>query len=138
MAFELRLPKLFGGDAGKPPPGSTIDPPTTQVRLAAAGGYDPLAPVSIMDQLRSATAETRLPRKLPLVGHLPVMRQFQLLGGLLVVFVVLAALMVFLDGRQGAQAAASSATATEMEMLSQRLARGTALAAQGQTSAFAA
>jgi twitching motility protein PilJ len=56
----------------------------------------------------------------------------------MVAFLVFAALMLFLDGRQSAQSAAASATATEMQMLSQRLARGTALASQGQAAAFPA
>ncbi len=91
-----------------------------------------------MEQLRTATSDSRMPRKLPLIGHLPIVQQFQVLGVVMATFFVFAALLVFLDGRQAAQAAASSATATEMQMLSQRLARGTALAAQGQTTAFAA
>ena len=79
-----------------------------------------------------------MPKKLPLIGHLPVVKQFQTLGMLLVTFLVFAALMVFLDNRQSAQGGAAAATATEMQMLSQRLARGSALAAQGQATAFAA
>jgi len=139
MAFVLKLPKLFGDGKAKPaPPGTSIDLPTTQVRTGAPEGYDPLASVSIMEQLRSATSEIKVPRRIPLIGHLPVVQQFQVLGVAMVTMAVFAALMVFIDSRQAAQAAASSATATEMQMLSQRLARGTALAAQGQTAAFAA
>ncbi|MCC6196343.1 MAG: type IV pili methyl-accepting chemotaxis transducer N-terminal domain-containing protein [Burkholderiales bacterium] len=113
--------------------------PTTQVKMDQGGvqaGYDPLASVSIMEQLRSATASMAMPRKLPLIGHLPVVRQFQILGALMVVFLLLAAAMMFLDTRQSTQANAAGATATELQMLSQRLARGSALAAQGQTTAF--
>jgi twitching motility protein PilJ len=80
----------------------------------------------------------RPPRKVPLIGHLPIVRQFQVLGVALVTFFLFAAFIVFLDGRQASQSAASSSTATEMQMLSQRLARATALAAQGQAAAFAA
>ena len=133
MAISLRMPKVFG--AGKGIPADDLDMPTTQVR-AAQPGYDPLASVSIMEQLRSATSEMRMPRPLPIVGHLPIVRQFQVLGVLLVTFLVLAVLMVFLDGRLTAQAGTAEATATEMQMLSQRLARGTALASQGQAAAF--
>jgi twitching motility protein PilJ len=133
MAISLRMPKVFG--AGKGVPADDLDMPTTQVR-AAQPGYDPLASVSIMEQLRSATSEMRIPRRLPLVGHLPIVRQFQVLGVMMVTFLVLAALMLFLDGRLTAQAGAGESTATEMQMLSQRLARGTALAAQGQAAAF--
>jgi len=67
-----------------------------------------------------------------------VFEQVAATGVLLVTFLVFSALMVFLDNRQSSQAAAAAATATEMQMLSQRLARGSALASQGQPAAFAA
>jgi twitching motility protein PilJ len=138
MALNLKLPALFGD---KPRAAATVelDMPTTQVRAGAApAGYDPLASVSIMEQLRSATTEMRMPQKIPFIGHLPIVQQFQVLGVAMVAFLVFAAFLVFLDGRNAAQQAASAATATEMQMLSQRLARGTALASQGQAAAFAA
>jgi twitching motility protein PilJ len=127
------MPKVFGG--GKGAPADDLDMPTTQVR-AAQPGYDPLASVSIMEQLRSATSEMRMPNRLPLIGHLPIVRQFQLLGVVMVTFLAFAAILLFLDVRLASQGAAAESTATEMQMLSQRLARGTALAAQGQASAF--
>jgi twitching motility protein PilJ len=133
MGISLRLPKVFG--AGKAPPIGDLDMPTTQVR-AAQPGYDPLASVSIMEQLRSASTELRTPKALPVVGHLPIVRQFQVLGVLMVTFLVLAAVMLFFDGRLTTQATTIESTATEMQMLSQRLARGTALASQGQAAAF--
>jgi twitching motility protein PilJ len=136
MAFRMKLPNFFGTEQA---PASTadLDMPTTQVRAAQAG-YDPLASVSIMEQLRSATSEIRMPRKLPFIGQLPIVQQFQVLGVLMVAFLVFAAFLVFLDGRTTSQGAAAGSTATEMQMLSQRLARGTALASQGQTAAFSA
>ena len=134
MAFNLKLPKLFGHN--KAGAATDLDMPTTQVR-AAQPGYDPLASVSIMDQLRSATSDMRLPKRLWLVGHLPIVRQFQVLGVLMVTLLVLAAVMLYLDGHFASQSAAAGSTATEMQMLSQRLARGTALASQGQAAAFA-
>jgi twitching motility protein PilJ len=137
MAVNLKMPKLFGKDSAAS--AAELDVPTTQVRGAASpAGYDPLATVSIMDQLRSATTEMRLPRKLPAIGHLPVLKQLQVLGVLLFMFVLFVIALMLLDNRAASQAAAAGATATEMQMLSQRLARGTALAAQGQAGAFAA
>ena len=54
--MALKLPNLFGSERRK---ASDIDfdMPTTQVKMnqAAQQGYDPLASVSIMDQLRTAT-----------------------------------------------------------------------------------
>jgi twitching motility protein PilJ len=134
MAISLKMPK-FGAEKGAAV--ADLDMPTTQVRAGQQTGYDPLATVSIMDQLRSANSEMRMPRRLPVIGHLPVVRQFQILGLVMVTFLILGALMLFLDGRNASQGAAAEATATEMQMLSQRLARGTALAAQGQSAAFA-
>jgi twitching motility protein PilJ len=138
MALNVKLPKLFGKGHG-PAGVSNLDMPTTQVRAAAApSGYDPLASVSIMEQLRTATSGVRMPRKLPLIGGLPIVKQFQVLGVLLATFLVFAVIIVFLDGRTASQAATSIATATEMQMLSQRVARATALASQGQAAAFSA
>jgi twitching motility protein PilJ len=138
--MALKFGNLFGGDKAKTLGADDLDMPTTQVKMAQTvqAGYDPLASVSIMEQLRTATANMATPRKLPLIGNLPVVKQFQTLGVLMVTFLLFAAVMVFLDARQSTQGAAASATATEMQMLSQRLARGSALAAQGQSSAFAA
>jgi len=137
--MALKLPKLFGE---KPVAlaEDDFDIPTTQVKMGAAApaGYDPLASVSIMEQLRTAQATASAPRKLPVIGNLPMIKQEQMLGGLLVLFLALAGLMWWLDGRIATQQAAQGATATEMQMLSQRLARGSALAAQGQSAAFAA
>jgi twitching motility protein PilJ len=137
--MALKFGNLFGGDKAKALGADVdLDMPTTQVKMAQTvqAGYDPLASVSIMEQLRTASANMATPRKLPLIGHLPVVKQFQTLGILMVTFLLFAALMVYLDSRQSTQGAAASATATEMQMLSQRLARGSALAAQGQASAF--
>ena len=136
--MALKLSNLFGGGKAKTADGQ-LDMPTTQVKMGLAqADYDPLASVSIMEQLRSATDNLALPKKLPLIGGMPVVKQFQTLGVLMVTFLVFAALMVFLDARQSTQNAAAAAAASEMQMLSQRLARGTALAAQGQSGAFPA
>src|SRR5213593_576265 len=137
MALSLR--SLFGAGMSKAPlrGEAELDVPTTQVKMSALQpGYDPLATVSIMDQLRTAGSATRQPQRLWLVGHLPIVKQFHLLGALLLAFVVLVVAMVYLNNRLAGQAAASITTATEMQMLSQRLARGTSLAVQGNAAAF--
>jgi len=135
--MALKFTNMFGN--GSKPSDEELDMPTTQVKLAEkeSRGYDPLHTVSVMDQLRSTKSEVGMPSKLPGLGNLPVTKQFQVLGGLLVVFLLLAVAMIFVDGRQAGQSATATATATEMQMLSQRLARGATLAAQGQASAFA-
>ena len=56
---------------------------------------------------------------------------------LLVTFILLALVMLYLQLRAlASQVAASVTTATEMQMLSQRLARDTSLAVQGNAAAF--
>ncbi len=136
--MALKLPRLFGEKPAQTAE-DDYDVPTTQVKMGqgSPAGYDPLASVSIMEQLRTAQT-TASPRKLWLIGNLPLDKQEQVLGILLLLFLALAAGMLFLDSRIAAQQSAQVATATEMQMLSQRLARGSALAAQGQAPGFAA
>ncbi len=139
--MALKMPKLFGEPKAKlAAVDADLDVPTTQVRMnaAAQSGYDPLASVSVMEQLRAATAKSVAPWKLPVIGDMPVAKQLSVLGTTLLMLLAFAALMVFLDGRAASQGAAATATATEMQMLSQRLARGSAIASQGQAAAFPA
>ena len=138
MALSLKMPKLFSHDPPITQGAGGLEVPTTRVLRSAAEGYDPLTSISIVEQLRSATADAKAPRKLPLIGKLTMVQQFQVLGVMLGTFLTFAVFIVFLDGRNSTQAAVSSATATEMQMLSQRLARGTALAAQGQAAGLPA
>jgi len=138
MALSLR--SMFGAGAarGKSANDAELEMPiTTQVKMnAPAQGYDPLGAASIMEQLRTAAAETRQPGRLWFIGHLPIAKQEQILGVLTGVFVVLALVMLFFYINLNSKTAASSGTATEMQMLSQRLARGTSLAVQGNAQAF--
>ncbi|HSS70727.1 MAG TPA: methyl-accepting chemotaxis protein [Casimicrobiaceae bacterium] len=136
MAITLR--NLLGNGAGGRKSDAGLEmPTTTQVKMnAPVAGYDPLATASIMEQLRTAATEARVPGRLPLIGHLPAPKQQQILFTLLIVFALLAVAMVWINGRIAGQVAASSGTATEMQMLSQRLARGTSLAVRGNAPAF--
>ena len=140
MAITLKNLLGTGGGGRKSSGEASLEmPTTTQVKMnAPAPGYDPLASASIMEQLRTAAAEARAPGRLPFIGHLPVVKQQQILFTLLIVFALLAVVMVWINGRFNGQVAAASGTATEMQMLSQRLARGTALAVQGNAASFEA
>ena len=137
MALNLKLPKLFGAGKNADQP-LDLDMPTTQVRagrlrLRPAGvGLDHGPAARRQRRGRDAVADPRSSGTCRSCGS------SRCWAPLLVLFLVLAALMVFLDARVAAQGAAMASTATEMQMLSQRLARGTALAAQGQSAAFAA
>ena len=138
MAFSLKSLFGAGGAQGQSLTDEDFDEPTTQVKMSGTPkGYDPLGAVSIMEQLRTGSAETAHPTRLWLIGHLPIVRQFQILGALLVAFILLALVMLYFNSRTGVQVSTSVTTATEMQMLSQRLARNTSLAVQGNAAAFA-
>ena len=135
MAFAMNLLKPLGGDTG--PALNKIDPPAKEPDTPVTEqGYDPLTSVALIENMRAAGGRSHW--KVPLIGHLPIARQFHVLGILLVLFLVFAALVMALDVRTAAQAAASTATATEMQMLSQRLSSSSTLALQGRPVAFEA
>jgi len=138
--MALKMAGLFGGEPRVAAENTDFEPPTTQVRMGIRSpeGFDPLSTVSVMEQLRTASNAASAPPKLAMIGNLPVVKQFQILGVLTVAFLALAAFMVYLDNRAANQQSMQGSIATEMQMLSQRLARGSALAAQGQSAVFPA
>jgi len=82
--MALKMPKLFGEPKPKLAAAEAeLDMPTTQVKMGAAApsGYDPLASVSVMEQLRAATAKSVAPWKLPVVGDMPVAKQLSVTDG---------------------------------------------------------
>ena len=81
-------------------------------------------------------AKEPVARSLPVIGQWPVARQFQTLLALLAGLLLMAALLVALHNREAAQTAVYVSTATEMQMLSQRMANSAQQAAQGVPSAF--
>ena len=139
--MALKLAKVAGEKKKvAAPPDTDLGIPTTQVRMGTKPSVrpDPLSTVSIMDQLKTATPSAATSKGLPLIGHLPVVKQFQILGLLLLTFLALAVLMLFLDGRTASQQTASFATTVDMQMLSQRVTRSSVLATQGQSGAVQA
>src|SRR5262249_29782638 len=133
MAFGLKPPKLFAAYA-RSDATADLDMPSTVRRDPSPQAYDTFG--AGIDDERLPVPQTRMPRQVPFVGHLLIVRQFWILGVMLVMFLVFAAVIMFLDVKSASQVAASSATAVEMQMLSQRIARGAALASQGQTARF--
>jgi len=119
--MAVKLAKV-GGEKKKvvEPPDTDLGNPTTQVKMSAkpTTRYDPLATVSIMDQMKTSSTTTAKTKRLPVIGHLPMAKQIQLLGLLLIAFLALAVLMLYLDGRTASQQAASVATAMDMQTLS--------------------
>ncbi len=76
------------------------------------------------------------PGGLPLIGGLPTGRQLQVLIGLLVFLVALAAAVVTIDTRQGTFGTIYIASVGKIQMLSQRLAKAAQQASQGNAEAF--
>jgi twitching motility protein PilJ len=70
------------------------------------------------------------------LSHLPVAKRLQLLGGALVLVMLVIAVVVYRDNRQAGYSAAYIATAGDMRMLSQRLAKASSLALLGDPAAF--
>jgi twitching motility protein PilJ len=139
--MALKLAKVAGEKKKvAAPPDTDLGIPTTQVKMGTKASVrkDPLSTVSIMDQLKTASPSAATSKGWPLIGHLPVVKQFQILGVLLLTFLALAVLMLFLDGRSASQQTASFATAVDMQMLSQRVTRSSVLATQGQSGAVQA
>lgn len=100
----------------------------------AAGSPPAKAPAKAVRP--APAAGDRMPRGLPLIGRLSVTRQFQILLVLLVFCLALAAFYVYVNNRQAAQNAIYISTATEMQMLSQRIANSAQQAAQGSPVGF--
>lgn len=74
--------------------------------------------------------------KLPLIGHMPVITQMNILGTVALGLVALTALMVFVDATARAQSATYVTISSQMQFHTQRLAKAAALAARGVATAF--
>ena len=70
------------------------------------------------------------------LGQYSVTKQLQILGGVLLVLMFLVAGIVYHDNRESTYNTAYLATSGEMQMLSQRLAKASSLALQGNSIAF--
>ena len=73
---------------------------------------------------------------LSFLGQYSVTKQLQILGGVLLVLMFLVAGIVYHDNRESTYNTAYLATSGEMQMLSQRLAKASSLALQGNSIAF--
>ena len=71
------------------------------------------------------------------MGKYSVIKRLQVLGTILVVIMLIVAALIYRDNRVSAQGSVYIATAGEMRMLSQRLAKASARAIQGDAGAFA-
>ena len=109
MALSFKLPKLGGGKG------------------AAS------APMTVSAEMPGESKGFALPGFL--AGQ-PVIQQMKTLGAIFAVLILLIASLVVFDSRQSTHGTAYVAAAGEMRMLSQRLAKASLLALQGNTTAF--
>jgi twitching motility protein PilJ len=90
---------------------------------------------AVLDSDRPAS-QRRIPFSADLLSQFPVAKQLQVLGGCLVLVMLLIAIVVYRDNRQATFNTAYIATAGDMRMLSQRLAKSSSLALLGDPVAF--
>ena len=90
---------------------------------------------TVLDSDRPASQQ-KIPFSADLLRQFPVAKQLQVLGGCLVLVMLLIAIVVYRDNRQATFNTAYIATAGDMRMLSQRLAKSSSLALLGDPVAF--
>ena len=127
MAFGLKL-SLFGK--------STASAALKPAKTGAAAPPESGRSAARTEESKRGSLAARQTKPFPGLAALPAARQFQLLAIALVAFLILAAIAATWSSRLGAQGAAASAAATDMQMLSQRLARGSALTSIGNRDGF--
>lgn len=115
MAFNLKLPAFLSGK--KDPADQTISAPT------------------VMDTAQSATTAKSAPL-LSFLGQYSVTKQLQILGGALLLVMLIIAGTVYNNNRESTYGTVYVAASGEMRMLSQRLAKASSLALQGNPTAF--
>ncbi|WP_410499539.1 methyl-accepting chemotaxis protein [Chitinibacter sp. S2-10] len=91
----------------------------------------------ILDKIRlPEAADAQSLKPLPLIGHMPPRQQMAIMLVIMLLSVLLFALTAFLSFRAANSNATNQAIATEMQMLSQRLARASNQAVQGTADSF--
>jgi twitching motility protein PilJ len=106
--------------------------PAFLLRMKAPAG-DTLTAGKLPD---SGKTTSGVPFSPALLSQVPVAKQLQVLGGCLVLVMLLIAVVVYRDNRQATFNTAYIATAGDMRMLSQRLAKASSRALLGDPTAF--
>ena len=114
MAFNFKLPGL-GGNKTPGPEDQTISAPT----VMEGGG-----------------ATKKPGQALAFLNQYSVNKQLQILGGALLFVIILLGALIYHDNRESNYGTAYVAASGEMRMLSQRLAKASSLALQGNATAF--
>lgn len=105
-------------------------------RAAGRDNYDPTRTTSIIEKLRMPSGDSAAGSPLPIIGHMPVRQQMSVFIWTMVLAIILFAITMILAVRASGHSAAYQSTSTEMQMLSQRIARASAQAIQGNEGAF--
>ena len=116
MAFNLKLPNFLSGE--KPASDQTVSAPT------------------VMDAGQAAGTPPASSGTLTFLSQYTIAKQLQILGGILIVLVLLIAGIVYNDQRESTYNTSYVAATGELRMLSQRLAKASSLAIQGEGAAF--
>ncbi len=105
--------------------------------ISALSNYEPTKTTSMMERLNLPDLDdSKITKPLPLIGHLPLRQQMSIL---LMVMLAAAALFIvtaFVAFQASSLNGERRATSTEMQMLSQRIARAATQAVQGKPDAF--
>ncbi|MGL5004201.1 MAG: type IV pili methyl-accepting chemotaxis transducer N-terminal domain-containing protein, partial [Casimicrobium sp.] len=138
--MKLKLGKLFG-DKAQPMvsvPTVMATPIATDTAIMSSAGYSTIdsSNNSVVEQLQTASRGSGGAKRLPLIGHWPSAKQFQLLASLLAISFVLMLIFFGLYALEARKSTAQISASTEMQMLAQRLARGSAQSEMGVGSAF--
>ena len=115
MAFNLKLPNFLSGTQA--PSDQTVSAQT------------------VMDSGAPASAKTGESAS-GFLGQYSSTKQLQILGGILLLVIMIVSAIVYHDHRESNFNTAYVATAGQMQMLSQRLAKASSLALQGDVAAF--
>ncbi len=139
--MKFKFDKIFGNKAQSPlaVPTMMATPIATDTALMPSSGYTVdanNAPASVVEQLQSAARSSTGARKLPLIGHWPAAKQFQLLASLLGISFLLMLIFFILYAYESRKTTAQISASTEMQMLAQRLARGGAGSEMGTAAGF--
>ncbi|MDO8890805.1 MAG: methyl-accepting chemotaxis protein [Sulfurimicrobium sp.] len=97
-------------------------------------GESPMHTTMILQGLRNLSGKE--PGSVPIIGHLPIEKQYLITVSTLALFLVLAVATLVYNTLQVGRNAEYVAISTEMQMLSQRIAKSAQQAAQGNTTAF--
>ena len=127
--MALKIPGWIG--KGKKPAAGNVKAGQGSV---AAGDRKAAAPADTAQGKPPATRASARP--LPLIGKLPVLRQYILLGTVLLATIFIAVVTIVFDNRQATHSAIYLSTGANMRMLTQRIAKSTQDALTGNAAAF--